>query len=497
MEVDIFDKDISKKLRIYKAFNNSNYNFCIKRQSKKYKKENIYISHEQFIKQQQLDINNKIKKIKEKYKKKVDECDKDDKKIKEFKTKEENEIKKVQKVLVSRSFIIHPNKYQKQVLDKWNDEAIKVYNKCIDIYNMDKQHFNTNYMGLKLVVFKEVYGDNKKDAPYDILTDVVKDFCANVKSCRSNDNINKFEFKYRVKENQHSYSLSIQKKSLKENGIYINLLGEMKFSKEGNKIIKDYGINHDSYMIFDKTLNRYYIKLPVLIKKKEVKNRGSICGLDPGEKVFMTYYSTQDTGYIGENMREIILKLRSKISYYQRLIKKKPNKEKKLRIKIRRIFKKIRNKVKELHNKCALYLVKNYNKILVPEFKTSYMITRTKINKEIKEIYKSKKNKEEKRAELKKLGKKRKLSKKVVTVLNHLSHYKFKQHLKMKCLEYGCEFISCTEEYTSKTCSNCGHLNDYKAIKERTLKCTNCKKEVNRDINGSKNILMKYLKHRE
>jgi len=37
--------------------------------------------------------------------------------------------------------------------------------------------------------------------------------------------------------------------------------------------------------------------------------------------------------------------------------------------------KKIRNKVKELHNQTALYLCRNYKRIMVPEFKTQPMIS--------------------------------------------------------------------------------------------------------------------------
>jgi hypothetical protein len=49
-------------------------------------------------------------------------------------------------------------------------------------------------------------------------------------------------------------------------------------------------------------------------------------------------------------------------------------------------------------------------------------------------------------------------NKRVKFVMQMLSHYKFRQHLKNKCNEYGCEMIVVTEEYTSKTCTNCGKI---------------------------------------
>jgi len=61
-----------------------------------------------------------------------------------------------------------------------------------------------------------------------------------------------------------------------------------------------------------------------------------------------------------------------------------------------------------------------------------------------------------------------------------LSHYKFRQHLKNKCNEYGCEMIVVTEEYTSKTCTNCGKIENN--FKKREKNCSNCNYKINRDI---------------
>ena len=49
-----------------------------------------------------------------------------------------------------------------------------------------------------------------------------------------------------------------------------------------------------------------------------------------------------------------------------------------------------------------------------------------------------------------------------------------------------------SEEYTSKLCSKCGTLGE-KYVK-RKKRCENCKYEINRDVNGSRNILLKNAK---
>lgn len=48
-----------------------------------------------------------------------------------------------------------------------------------------------------------------------------------------------------------------------------------------------------------------------------------------------------------------------------------------------------------------------------------------------------------------------------------------------------------TEEYTSKTCGKCGHMSD--KYKNRVKECEKCNNKINRDLNGSRNILLKNI----
>ena len=47
-----------------------------------------------------------------------------------------------------------------------------------------------------------------------------------------------------------------------------------------------------------------------------------------------------------------------------------------------------------------------------------------------------------------------------------------------------------TEEYTSKTCTNCLKIN-YNLGSDKTFKCPNCSLIIDRDVNGARNILLK------
>ncbi len=60
-----------------------------------------------------------------------------------------------------------------------------LYNKCVDKINTNK-YFNNGFKAIKSEFFNEIYRNNKKPAPYDVLSHVVIDFCANLKSAFTN-----------------------------------------------------------------------------------------------------------------------------------------------------------------------------------------------------------------------------------------------------------------------------------------------------------------------
>ncbi|MDF5728806.1 MAG: zinc ribbon domain-containing protein [Rhizonema sp. PD38] len=74
-----------------------------------------------------------------------------------------------------------------------------------------------------------------------------------------------------------------------------------------------------------------------------------------------------------------------------------------------------------------------------------------------------------------------------------LSHYRFQQTLKFHPLKRGCIVHDVTEEYTSKTCSKCGHVHE-KLGGNRKFQCPKCEHEIARDWNGAINIFIKSLK---
>ena len=69
-------------------------------------------------------------------------------------------------------------------------------------------------------------------------------------------------------------------------------------------------------------------------------------------------------------------------------------------------------------------------------------------------------------------------------------YFNFQLRLKYKCSINNKKFKLIDEYYTSKTCSLCGYYND-KLGGNKIYNCNNCKKSLDRDINGCRNIYMK------
>jgi putative transposase len=72
-----------------------------------------------------------------------------------------------------------------------------------------------------------------------------------------------------------------------------------------------------------------------------------------------------------------------------------------------------------------------------------------------------------------------------------LQHFKFKTRLKdVVSRTPGAHLQIVTEHYTSKTCTQCGSLN---TPSRDWYSCRSCGLEIDRDVNGARNILLKHL----
>ena len=131
---------------------------------------------------------------------------------------------------------------------------------------------------------------------------------------------------------------------------------------------------------------------------------------------------------------------------------------------------KIRNKIDDCHKKLAKYLCENYRVVLLPRFNASQMVV--KIGR----------------------GRKRRvINTKTVRQMMCWSHYRFRQRLQHKKREYPwCNVVECAEPYTSKTCTNCGWIN-HNLGAAKVFNCKQCGLEIDRDVGGARNILLRFL----
>ena len=234
-------------------------------------------------------------------------------------------------------------------------------------------------------------------------------------------------------------------------------------------------IRNDSWefstqLVYDK--KRWFAVFPVKYEKVN-SDLQSMIALDPGVRSFMT-------GFDGEKFIDIgnqdIAKVHRLCLYIDKLISQKitlrgrANKYKRQRLqsKIDSLFIRVRNLIDECHKKVACWLTTEYRLIFLPTFETSQMVAKAG-------------------------NKKRKINSKTVRQMLRWSHFRFKQTLLFQALKRGCTVLDVTEEYTSKTCTSCGHIHA-KLGGSKTFKCPQCRHKLPRDWNGAFGIFLKALR---
>ena len=215
----------------------------------------------------------------------------------------------------------------------------------------------------------------------------IKNFCTNLCTNRKTHNTLGIGYKDTIKKQ----TVTIPKRAMREKGIYPNSLGVTE-CKNYDYIIS-LNIKHESKLMYDKKMNKFYLYVMMDRKKINPKNRKEIVALDPGEKTFMTYYSVNEHGKFGDNMRDRILHLQGRIKKLSSAVSKSKNSKggklkNKCRVKkqIQNYYNLIKGYVNEVHKKTARYLCMNYENIYLPEFKTKPMICNGKIKAEYKRI---------------------------------------------------------------------------------------------------------------
>jgi len=234
-------------------------------------------------------------------------------------------------------------------------------------------------------------------------------------------------------------------------------------------------VGHDFCVLTDRSTEltynkgRWFAHFPVESTQEEYTNTNRAIALDPGVRTFMTGFDGNYFVEFGNGDFKRIAKLCQHLDHMKsRHDKAKGRSFKRLRHRLRQAMEKLRNKIKnlrsELHKQTASYLAKNYDVIFLPTFETSQMVVR----------------------------KKRKLKNKTARAMMTWAFYQFSQTLEHLCNRYGSRLVRGTEEYTSKTCTKCGHVHRKLGGNKRFV-CPKCGYEIPRDFNGALGIFLKAM----
>ena len=348
----------------------------------------------------------------------------------------------------SRKIRVYPNKEQKKILSNWFGASRFAYNKTVEY--LRQPDTKAQWKSIKTDLMHDM-PEWSKEVPYQIKSVAIRDCCQAVSAAKKKfKQTGKFnEVKFRSKKRGDN-SLFIPQTAVSENGVYHTVLGKLKTAESLWKPV------HDCRMVLQN--GRYFVIVPIDVAVKRPENqRLSACALDCGVRTFQTVFSKELILKVGEHDFQRIFRYCYALD--KLISRKKKERSNKFNKAMQRIRWKVRDLIDEIHNKLALTLCRLFDVVYIPTFETHDMVS--------------------------------KLKHKTSRAMLGWAHYRFKMKLKSKAEEYSCKVVDCTEEYTSKTCGNCGTENQIGGKEVWT--CKHCGCAHDRDINGARNILLKQM----
>ena len=234
-----------------------------------------------------------------------------------------------------------------------------------------------------------------------------------------------------------------------------SLLNIPKF-KEGIKIIQDRQFNGEirQCTISKTPTNEYFVSILVETTHQKLEKTGLSVGIDLGIKDFVI---TSD-GFKYKNNRytkQYANELKTQQQQLSRKIKGS-NRYNKQKLKVAKIYKKITNSRKDNLHKVSLDLVRKYDTIFLEDLNIKGMIKNHKLSKHIQDCSWGT----------------------FINFLEYKSLWNDKQIIKIN------RFFP-----SSKTCNNCGYINQSLNLEIREWTCPSCKRKHDRDFNAAINIL--------
>ncbi len=355
----------------------------------------------------------------------------------------------------SRKIRLFLSPEQKALIKQWFGVSRFVYNTTIKC--LQEPGAKANWMTIKTGILNSL-PEWAKSVPFQIKSIAIKDACLAVKAAKQgfkkDGQLRRCKFRSRKDTKQSIY---VPKTSIKDCGVYHSILGKCQLTESLPANFSDGRLTL--------AYGEYYLIVSEEVQQTQTDKQGRVVALDPGVRTFMTFFSEDSYGWLGNDSNLYIQKLCFRLDkFVSKICKSSSRQKRRFKKAVGRLRCKIKNLVRELHHKVAKFLVDNFDVILLPTFEASQMVSKSR----------------------------RKLRNKTVRQMLTLSHYEFKNFLKWKAWENSKLVIDCNEAYTSKTVSWTGEI-----VKNlggaRTIKSAATGLKMDRDLNGARGILLRAL----
>jgi putative transposase len=203
----------------------------------------------------------------------------------------------------------------------------------------------------------------------------------------------------------------------------------------------------------------YYVSLSVEAKTTSLPKTKKKVGIDLG----LIDFAVLSNGKRIKNPRHLRLHEKALARAQKHLSRKQKGSKRKdkQRIKVARIYEKITNIRKAFLHRTSHYIVNNFDKIMVEDLAIKNMIKNRSLSKHIADV----------------------------------GWRDFINMLTYKTEWYGKKLVTIERFFpSSKTCSECGFINQSLSLDIREWKCTSCNTQHDRDLNASRNILAEGIK---
>lgn len=356
-------------------------------------------------------------------------------------------------VLRTQQIRLYPTAPQRALLRNWFGVSRKTHNQTVEY--LKQQGTKANFMEIKKWLVPSL-PEWARETPRAIKDGAVAQACEAVKNAKrkfkATGKFHEVGFRSRREPTQ---TLFIRNDMIRNGTIYPTKMGRLRMAES---LPSD---PRDSQLIREN--GRYYLCVPSRVMVQRGDNQARIVGLDPGVRTFMSFYSPDSAGKLGEYSFGRIARLCRHLDALMSRIDTSKNARQRVRMRKagNRLRWKIKDLVKEAHFKIGRFLVDNFGVILLPELETARLASRTK----------------------------RKLRKKSVRAMLTWSHYRFQQRIKAMAEVAGVKVLPVDESYTSKTVNWTGEVNH--RLGGAKFVRSSCGQTMDRDLNGALGVYLK------